>query len=295
MNVKIDETAGFCWGVVRTVDKAEETISHYEDKKIYVLGDIIHNPKETERLKNKGLNTVTIDDFSNIDPKNSKVIIRAHGEPPATFDKAEKLGLSIVDATCPIVTALQQRVKRLHTKGFQIVIYGKPNHPEVIGIRGGIKDDCIIITSVEEAMSFVDFNKKTALFSQTTMEKSTYYKIREAIENKVENFIDGGELKDNFKFKDTLCKQVWGRDESVLKFAAENDLIIFVAGRNSSNGKSLFKHMKTIHPNMHYIEDSKELQKEWFEGVENVGISGATSTPQWYMEEVKQKIIDDYS
>jgi len=294
MKVNIDETAGFCWGVVRTVNKAEETISDNKDKKIYVLGDIIHNPKEIQRLAKKGLETISVGDLSNIDSKNSKVIIRAHGEPPSTFEKADEFGLNIIDATCPIVTALQQRVKRIHSKGYQIVIYGKPNHPEVIGIRGGIKDDCIIITNVEEALQKVDFSLKTALFSQTTMEKTMYFQIRESIESKVKSFIDGGELKDNFKFKNTLCKQVWGRDEKVLDFARSNDLIIFVAGRNSSNGKSLFKHMKTIHQNMYYIEDSKELNPLWFENINSVGISGATSTPQWYMDEVKEKIEERF-
>lgn len=292
MNVRIDDTAGFCWGVVRTVNIAEDTLTKNQTgKKTYVLGSIIHNPKEISRLADKGLETITHEDFDRIaKDEKADVIIRAHGEPPATYEKAEKLGINIIDATCPLVTGLQNRVKRYHDKGYQIVIYGKINHPEVIGIRGVINDDCVIVKTVEEAMNKVDFTKKTALFSQTTMEKPVYLEIKEAIASRVAGFIEGGETKDYFQSKNTLCKEVWGREKSVLEFAEENDLIIFVAGRNSSNGISLFKHMMTRNPNMYYIEDLEELKQEWFEGVETVGISGATSTPQWYMEQVKEKI-----
>lgn len=149
-NVTIDETAGFCWGVVRTVNIAEDTLSQNKDKKSYVLGDIIHNPKEVNRLKEKGLETITHEDFEKIAGDKPDVIIRAHGEPPSTYKKADELGINIVDATCPLVTGLQNRVQRYHAKGYQVVIYGKPNHPEVIGIRGTIKDDCIIVLTPEE-------------------------------------------------------------------------------------------------------------------------------------------------
>ncbi len=291
MNITIDDSAGFCWGVVRTVNIAEDTLSKNQTKKkTYVLGSIIHNPKEIDRLAEKGLETISINDFEKIADEKPDVIIRAHGEPPSTYDKAEELGLNIVDATCPLVTGLQNRVKRYHDKGFQIVIYGKVNHPEVIGIRGVINDDCVIVKTVEEAMQKVDFTKKTVLFSQTTMEKPVYQKIKEAIIERVDNFIEGGETKDYFQSKNTLCKEVWGREKKVLDFAEDNDIVIFVAGRNSSNGISLFKHMLVKNPNMYYIEDLNELKQEWFENVKNVGISGATSTPQWYMEKVKEEI-----
>lgn len=291
MKIVIDDSAGFCWGVVRTVNIAEETLNKNQSKKkTYVLGSIIHNPKEIDRLAEKGLETITHEDFEKVAAEKADVIIRAHGEPPATYDKAEKLGIKIVDATCPLVTGLQNRVKRYYDKGFQIVIYGKINHPEVIGIRGVINDDCVIVKTVEEAMQKVDFTKKTVLFSQTTMEKPVYLEIKEAIIEKVDNFIEGGETKDYFQSKNTLCKEVWGREKKVLEFAEENDIIIFVAGRNSSNGISLFKHMLVKNPNMYYIEDLNELKHEWFDNVKSVGISGATSTPQWYMEQVKEEI-----
>lgn len=294
MNVRIDSSSGFCWGVVRSVNIAEGTLKNNNiEKKTYVLGSIIHNPKETERLAEKGLETITHEDFERISKDGpADVIIRAHGEPPSTYAKAEQYGIHIIDATCPLVTGLQNRVKRFYDKGYNIVIYGKINHPEVIGIRGMINDNCIIVKSVEEVLEKVDFSKKLALFSQTTMEKPTYIKIRDLIASKVESFVEGGDSKEHFQSKNTLCNQVWGREDKVVDFALQNDLIIFVAGRNSSNGISLFKHMLKKNPNMYYIEDVDELKREWFEGSENVGITGATSTPNWYLEKVKFQIED---
>lgn len=293
MQVSIDKTAGFCWGVVRTVDIAEKTLAEAKpNQNVYVLGHIIHNPKEIERLAEKGLKTIDHSGFETIanNKEDAIVIIRAHGEPPSTFLRAEELKIKLVDATCPLVTGLQNRVKRYYDKGFQVVIYGKPEHAEVIGLRGMVNDNCIVILSVEEALEKVDFNKPTVLFSQTTMEKHTYYKIREVIEEKVKNFVEGGDTKDHFQFKNSLCKEVWGRDKEVVEFAKGNDIVIFVAGRTSSNGKSLFKHMKQFNDNMYYIEDSKELDYSWFENCEKIGITGATSTPSWYLDKVKKKI-----
>ena len=294
MNVRIDSSSGFCWGVVRSVNIAEGTLkNNNNEKKTYVLGSIIHNPKETERLAEKGLETITHEDFERISKDGpADVIIRAHGEPPSTYEKADQFGIHIIDATCPLVTGLQNRVKRFYDKGYNIIIYGKINHPEVIGIRGMINDDCLIVKSVEEVLEKVDFTKRLALFSQTTMEKPTYIKIRDLIASKVESFVEGGDSKEHFQSKNTLCNQVWGREDKVVDFALQNDLIIFVAGRNSSNGISLFKHMLKKNPNMYYIEDVDELKREWFEGAKNVGITGATSTPNWYLEKVKFQIED---
>lgn len=298
MIVSIDDSAGFCWGVVRTVEIAEKTLAEADkDENVYVLGHIIHNPKEIERLEKKGLGTIDHEGMEKLSENDEKatVIIRAHGEPPSTFQRAEDLGIKLVDATCPLVTGLQNRVKRYYDKGYQVVIYGKPNHAEVVGLRGMVDDECIVILSVDEAIEKVDFTRPTVLFSQTTMEKSTYYDIRKVIEDRVRNFVEGGETKDHFQFKNSLCKEVWGRDQKVVDFANENDIVIFVAGRNSSNGKSLFKHMKQHNPNMHYIEDIKEMDWSWFDGSEKVGISGATSTPSWYLEEVKDAIEEKFN
>jgi 4-hydroxy-3-methylbut-2-enyl diphosphate reductase len=293
MQVVIDDSAGFCWGVVRTVDIAEKTLEEQEGEKTYVLGHIIHNPKEIERLEKKGLTTISHEDMENIaknEGEKARVIVRAHGEPPSTFENAKKLGINLIDATCPLVTGLQNRVKRFHEKGYQVVIYGKPNHAEVIGIRGVINDDCIIVLSAEEALEKVDFDKKTVLFSQTTMEKPVYLEIKKVLEEKISGLVEGGETRDMFEYKNTLCKEVWGREKKVLDFAEANDVIIFVAGRNSSNGKSLFKHMKVRNERMYYIEDLSEIDYAWLDGAEKIGISGATSTPQWYMEKVKDAI-----
>jgi len=294
MQVTIDETAGFCWGVVRTVNIAENTLEENQDKEVYVLGNIIHNPKEIGRLAEQGLKTITHQEIEELAKEGKsdkiKVIVRAHGEPPSTFQRAKELGVDLIDATCPLVTGLQGRVKRFHEKGYQIVIYGKPNHAEVIGIRGQINDDCVIVLSVEEALEKVDFTRPIALFSQTTMEKPVYLAIREAIESRVSTMIDGGELQDMFQFKNSLCKEVWGREHKVVEYAKDNDVVVFVAGRDSSNGKSLFKHMKQFNPNMYYIEDLNEIDYAWFENASKIGISGATSTPQWYMQKVKDAI-----
>lgn len=292
MKVTIDETSGFCWGVVRTVDIAETTLAENRDEETYVLGHIIHNPKEIERLEEKGLKTIDHEGMEKLaaEGKKATVIVRAHGEPPSTFKRAEELGLRLIDATCPLVTGLQSRVKRYHEKGYQIVIYGKPNHAEVIGIRGQINDDCVIVISVEEAMEKVDFSRPTVLFSQTTMEKPVYHAIRDAIASKVSSLIEGGDTKDHFQFKNSLCKEVWGREHKVVEFAKNNDVVIFVAGRTSSNGKSLFKHMNQFNPRMYYIEDLNEIDFAWLENAETVGISGATSTPEWYLEKVRDHI-----
>lgn len=293
MEVTIDSSAGFCWGVVRTVDIAEKTLEAApKGQNVYVLGNIIHNPKEIQRLEGKGLKTITHDDFERIkkEEENPTVIIRAHGEPPATFKKAEELGLNVVNATCPLVTGLQNRVKRYHEKGYQIVIYGKPNHAEVVGLRGMINDDCVIVLSVEETLEKVDFSRKIVLFSQTTMEKPVYHAIRKVISERVELLEDAGDIKEQFEFKNSLCKEVWGREHKVVEFAKNNDVVIFVAGRSSSNGKSLFKHMNQYNPNMYYVEDIKELEQGWFLGQDKIGITGATSTPHWYLEQVKEAI-----
>ncbi len=293
MKIRIDETAGFCFGVVRTINIAEDRLKSNEKKRnTYVLGSIIHNPKEIDRLENEGLSTITHEDFERIASEGAELIVRAHGEPPSTFQRADNLGLDLVDATCPLVTGLQNRVKRFYDKGFQIVIYGKANHPEVIGIRGTIADDCIIVSGVEEAKDKVTLDKQTVLFSQTTMEKPVYKEIKELLSKRVSELVEGGDTKDLFHAKNTLCKEVWGREQKVLEFARENDIVIFVAGRNSSNGKSLFKHMQSENQNMHYIEDAQEMQQSWFEGVQNVGITGATSTPLWYLKKVKDRIVE---
>lgn len=290
MQINIDKSSGFCWGVVRTIDKAEETLANKDAENVYVLGNIIHNPREIERLEEKGLKTIGINDLDSLPKDNTKVIIRAHGEPPSTYEYASRLGVELIDATCPLVTGLQKKVKNFHKHGYQVVIYGKPEHAEIIGLRGVIKDDCVVIQSVEEALDKVDFSRKTVLLSQTTKDKQTFYNIKAAIESKVESLIDGGEIADYFQSRDTLCKEVWGREELLIQFAKDNQIIIFVAGRTSSNGKSLFNLCKSHNDNTFFIEDINEIDSKWFQGVDTVGITGATSTPTWYLDKVKLEI-----
>lgn len=294
MKVTIAEKAGFCWGVVRTIDIAEETL---KDKKenVYVLGHIIHNPKEIERLEEKGLKTITHDDFEQIAQNpDAKVIIRAHGEPPSTYKKAEELGLNLVDATCPLVDNLQNRVRKYYDQGFKIIIFGKREHPEIIGLRGVCNDECIIIRTLDEAKAIEDFGDKTALISQTTMDKHMFGEIEEYISGKVNNLINLGHAKD-LVTRDTTCRAVTNREEPLIEYAKSNDVLIFVSGRKSSNGKALYNACKNVNERSYFIEDISEIDWSWFENAETVGISGATSTPQWYMEKVKKQIEERFN
>ncbi|MCX8009556.1 MAG: 4-hydroxy-3-methylbut-2-enyl diphosphate reductase, partial [Ignavibacteria bacterium] len=253
MKVTIDPHSGFCWGVVRTIEIAEDELKN--GNKLYSLGEIIHNPKETERLKSKGLENISIEDFEKLSGSNTKVLIRAHGEPPSTYEKAHKLGIELIDATCPVVTKLQERIKRFYDQGYQIVIFGKKDHAEVIGLRGVTNDECIVVKSVAEALEQVDFKKSTVLFSQTTMDKPTFNEIKNALSNKIKNLIveTMEELAIEFHSKETICGQVSGRDKKLRAFAKENDVIIFVAGRQSSNGKVLFEICKESNPLTYFI------------------------------------------
>ncbi len=290
MEVTIDPSAGFCWGVVRTVEIAEETLQNEADKEIYILGQIIHNPKETKRLEDKGLKTISPPELNKINARNAKVLIRAHGEPPTTYEKAAQLGVELIDATCPLVTALQNKVSKFYQDGWQIVIFGKKDHAEVIGLRGVCNDECVVIRTVDEVQDNVDFTKKTVLISQTTMDKPTFFEIKKEIEKNILKMFAPTELKQRFIAKETQCRAVYGREDKLIRFANDNDLLIFVAGRNSSNGKSLYKVCKRTNDKSFFIEDIDEIEESWFANVDKVGVTGATSTPTWYMEAVKKHI-----
>lgn len=297
MEVTIDRHSGFCWGVVRTVQIAEDQLAHHlestrEDRNVYVLGHIIHNPKEIERLAAKGLKTITVDEFPNIAHRGARVIIRAHGEPPATYRTAWEHGIELVDATCPVVTKLQERVRKFYDQDYQIVIFGKKDHAEVLGVRGVVHDNCIVVKSVEEALRDVDVSRKTVLFSQTTMDRPTFYAVRDALKESIQELVvDTMEhIATEFHAKDTICGQVSGRETQLAEYARTNDVIIFVAGRASSNGKVLFDVAYAANPRTYFIEDINELDPSWLQGAQRVGISGATSTPQWHMEEVASHI-----
>jgi 4-hydroxy-3-methylbut-2-enyl diphosphate reductase len=292
MNVSIDKFSGFCWGVVRTVQIAEDQLAQKESankRNVYVLGHIIHNPKEIQRLADKGLETISVDDFPRLAHSGAKVIIRAHGEPPETYRKAWDNGIEIVDATCPVVTKLQERVRKFWDQGYQIVIFGKKDHAEVLGVRGVVRDECIVVKSVQDALDHVHLDKKTVLFSQTTMDRPTFLEIRDALKGRISELIVDTmeEIATEFHVKDTICGQVSGREAQLANFARANDVIIFVAGRASSNGKVLYDVARAANPRTYFVETTEEIDPSWLEGAESVGISGATSTPQWYMEEVK--------
>jgi len=293
MNVRIDRFSGFCWGVVRTVQIAEDQLaSTRANRNVYVLGHIIHNPKEIQRLEDKGLTTITVDDFPRLAHSGAKVLIRAHGEPPETYRKAWEHGIEIVDATCPVVTKLQERVRKFWDQGYQIVIFGKKDHAEVLGVRGVVRDECVVVTSVEEANTMVDVSRKTVLFSQTTMDRPTFIAVRDALKQRVAELVVDTmeEIATEFHAKDTICGQVSGRENQLAAFAASQDVMIFVAGRDSSNGKVLYDICREANPRSYFIEQAGELQASWFSGVATVGIRGATSTPHWLMTRVKDAI-----
>jgi len=287
MKVTVDRNSGFCWGVVRTIDIAEEQMQ--EERELYSLGPVIHNPVEIERLRIKGLTPITHDDLPRLSGK--RVLIRAHGEPPETYARAKELGITLIDATCPVVTKVQERIRKFYDNGYQIVIFGKKDHAEVVGLVGQTNGEAIVIKSVAE-IGNVDLTRKTVLFSQTTMDKPTFYDIARVLRDKIAEVVIGTfeESAVDFHAKDTICGQVAGRDKKLREFAASNDVMVFVAGRNSSNGKVLYDICREANPRSFFIEQDNELQQEWFAGAATVGISGATSTPQWLMERVQRAI-----
>jgi 4-hydroxy-3-methylbut-2-enyl diphosphate reductase len=289
MKVSIDNYSGFCWGVVRTIDIAEKEIAAGE--KLYSLGNIIHNPVEIERLRKKGLETISHNDLENL--RGARVLIRAHGEPPSTYERAKELGITLVDATCPVVAKVQERIRKFYDEGFQVVIFGKKDHAEVIGLVGQTNGEALVIKSLDE-VGKVKIDRKTVLFSQTTMDKATFHALKDELSKRIKEFFVDSIEKTAIEFhaKDTICGQLCGREKKIREYAAANDLIIFVAGKYSSNGKVLYDIVKSVNPHIYFIEDVQELHTEWFKGIETVGITGATSTPQWLMEQVKARIED---
>jgi 4-hydroxy-3-methylbut-2-enyl diphosphate reductase len=287
VKVTVDKFSGFCWGVVRTIEIAEQELA--SRGALYSLGEIIHNPVEIQRLEKEGLKTITKDDLDGL--RGATVLIRAHGEPPETYKKAQERGITIIDATCPVVTKVQERIRKFHLQGYQVVIFGKKEHAEVVGLIGQTNGEAIVVKSVDD-LSNVKIDRKTVLFSQTTMDKPTFHRIKEELERRVKNLVVGtfeDEALD-FHAKDTICGQVSGREKKIREFAKSNDSIVFVAGKHSSNGKILFDIVRSENPRSHFIEDVSELEEGWFEGVQTVGVTGATSTPQWLMEKVKTTI-----
>ena len=282
IKVEIDEGSGFCFGVVTAIHKAEEELAKGET--LYCLGDIVHNSREVERLKAMGLITINRDEFRQL--RNAKVLLRAHGEPPETYQIAHKNNIEIIDATCPVVLRLQKRIKQEFRKGDfeakQIVIYGKNGHAEVLGLVGQTGGQAIVIESAEEAKK-LDFTKSIRLFSQTTKSLDEFQEIVEYI--KLHISPDA-----TFEYYDTICRQVANRMPNLREFAATHDLIFFVSGKKSSNGKMLFEECLKVNANSHLIDNEKEIDPTLLRNVKSIGVCGATSTPKWLMEKIHDHI-----
>lgn len=280
MDVRIDDNAGYCFGVVKAIGAAEEEL--HREGSLYCLGDIVHNSAEVERLKREGLEVIDHRRLEHL--SGCKVLIRAHGEPPETYRTAERLGIELVDATCPIVLALQQRIRHgydaMQAVGGQVVIFGKPGHAEVVGLNGQTAGTAVIVSSPDD-IGAIDFDRPIRLYSQTTKSRDEY---RTLIAN-----IEARNPKD-FVAYDTVCNRVANRARELEEFARSVDVLIFVAGANSSNGHYLYEYCRKVQPATHLIGNSAELDAEWVRGASSVGISGATSTPRWLMEEVRERL-----
>lgn len=281
MIVEIDQKSGFCFGVVNAIGKAEETLD--TDEKLYSLGHIVHNELEVKRLQEIGLHTINHDEFFRL--KDCKVLIRAHGEPPSTYEYARENNITLVDATCPVVLKLQQRVKKaaeeMRKENGQVVIFGHQGHAEVTGLDGQTNNQAIIIDHPNDFKK-VDPSRPVVVFSQTTKSVDDFRKITQNIQEQATS----GKVETH----DTVCRQVSNRVPHLEKFAVRFDAIIFVGGLRSSNAQVLFDVCKRNNPHSYFVSSPEDIHSEWFSGVERVGICGATSTPQWLMEKVAEKI-----
>lgn len=288
MEIQIDEKSGFCFGVVNAVKIAEEQLQRHGT--LYCLGDIVHNNMEIDRLTRKGLVIISHDDLKNI--FNSRVLIRAHGEPPETYRLARENNIEIIDATCPVVLKLQQKIKKGHAafseNKVQIVIFGKHGHAEVNGLIGQTNGEAIVVGSDFSNLDKIDYSLPINLYSQTTQSLSEFQNLIAEIKKRIA--AKGFNPEENFKPSDTICRQVANRGPHLVEFANKYEVIIFVSGKNSSNGLYLYNICKQHNDNSHLISSPDELNLEWFEGKKNVGICGATSTPRWLMDEVAERI-----
>lgn len=275
LNVTIDKSSGFCFGVVYAIDMAEDILD--QEEYLYCLGDIVHNDEEVERLKAKGLRIIDHDQLKEL--SNKKVLIRAHGEAPSTYELALNNNLTLIDASCPVVLKLQNRIKNSHDDGEQILIFGKHGHAEVIGLQGQTDGKAKVFMDIAE-LDNVELPNKFTLYSQTTKSVDKFYQIKEELLNR------GYEVKAN----DTICRQVSNRYEELEKFVSDFDRIVFVSGKKSSNGKVLYDVCKKYNDNSYFISNVEELDQSWFQPNDKVGICGATSTPMWLMEQVKAQL-----
>ena len=287
MRIEIDKRSGFCFGVIKAIKSAESELKDTE--KLYCLGDIVHNGMEVERLAKMGLYSISRDEYYRL--KDCKVLIRAHGEPPETYEYAGKNNIELIDATCPVVLTLQEKVKGSYIKSLesngQVVIYGKKGHAEVIGLDGQIRNNAIILESIDD-ISRIDFARPVSLFSQTTKRVEDFYAIAEKIKTGMKPGVP-------LEVKDSICRQVSNRVPHLKQFAGSHELILFVAGHKSSNGKYLYTICKEENPRTHHIAKVNEIDPAWFTGVGSVGICGATTTPNWLMEEIALQVEQQFN
>lgn len=282
IHIEIDSSSGFCFGVTTAIQKAEEELT--KGNTLYCLGDIVHNGKEVERLHARGLITINHEQLKQL--HDVKVLLRAHGEPPETYETARRNNIEIIDATCPVVLQLQRRIKKQYDANpeAQIVIFGKNGHAEVLGLVGQTHSKAIVMEKLED-VRLLDFGRDIYLYSQTTKNLDEFRRIIDYIQSHISPDA-------TFRSFDTICRQVANRMPNIASFAARHDIIIFVSGRKSSNGKVLFNTCKSVNPNSYMIEGPGEIDSSWIEGVTSVGICGATSTPKWLMEQCRDSILE---
>jgi len=286
MKVEIDKRSGFCFGVINAIKKAEGEVK--DSKQLYCLGDIVHNGMEVTRLERMGLKSISKEEYFTL--KDCKVLIRAHGEPPETYQYASDNNIELIDATCPVVLTLQEKINRSYKRNKdqagQLVIFGKEGHAEVIGLNGQTNYNAIIVESIDD-VDKIDMSRPVMLYSQTTKRIEDFNEIADLVMKKIQPGVP-------VEIKDTICRQVSNRVPNLKKFAAKYDLILFVAGQKSSNGKYLFSICNEVNPESYRISSTADIKKEWFDGVESVGICGATSTPNWLMDEVADWIAANF-
>ena len=280
MKVTIDHKSGFCFGVVNAIDKAEDTLQ--TEDKLYCLGDIVHNGMEVNRLEELGLITIDRDQFLTL--KNCKVLLRAHGEPPSTYEYARENNIELIDATCPVVLKLQERVKKAHQdmtkQDGQILLFGKKGHAEVVGLSGQANDKAIVIEDESDLVK-IDPDKPAYLFSQTTKSIDQFHSLAKQIQNRSGHTVN---------VKDTICRQVANRVPRMKEFSLEHELVVFVGGKKSSNARFLYEVCKETNPRSFFVSSKDEIGADWFKNISSVGVCGATSTPQWLMDQVADLI-----
>jgi len=287
MEIHIDQNAGFCFGVRNAIQMAEEELARTGH--LYCLGQVVHNEEEEGRLMQMGLEVIDYDEYKKLN--NATVLIRAHGEPPETYRIAKQNKLTLIDGTCPIVLKLQGKIKTAsddsRQENGQVIVFGKRTHPEVVGLAGQCGDELIVIEN-EEDIDTIDFDKPVCIFAQTTKSMAEFDQLTQNIQDRYKSLHPGA--KGTFKANNSICKHVGLRNKSLKSFARENDAVVFVGGEQSSNGKQLFGICKSVNEQSWYIGSPEMLQSAWFKGAKSVGVSGATSTPQWLLKEVAKEI-----